>query len=65
MLSDRGPEFLGEMAKELYEILGAAKRLTRLDNPQTNGMVERLDNTSCQMLSHLVAPISRWTGAKC
>lgn len=53
--SDRGPEFTGEMSKAMYEMLGAAKRVTTSYHPQMNGTIERLNHNICQMLSHLVA----------
>ena len=36
-------------------MLGAVKRFTTNAHTQTNGMVERLNQTLCQMLSHLIA----------
>ena len=36
-------------------MLGAVKRFTSSAHAQTNGMVERLNHTLCQMLSHLIA----------
>ena len=35
-------------------MLGAVKRFTSSAHAQTNGMVERLNHTLCQMLSHLI-----------
>ena len=35
-------------------MLGAKKRFTSSFHPQTNGCVERLNHTVCQMLSHVV-----------
>ncbi|CAB1105230.1 unnamed protein product [Ectocarpus sp. CCAP 1310/34] len=55
MLSDRGAEFANEVAKGVYKMLGTVKKFTSSYHPQTNGMVERLNHTLCQMLSHLVA----------
>ena len=54
MLSDRGPEFTSGVAKGVYKMLGAKKKFTSAYHPQTDGMVDRLNNTFCQMLSHLV-----------
>ena len=34
---------------------GTVKMFTSSYHPQTNGMVERLNHTLCQMLSHLIA----------
>ena len=54
-LSDRGPEFATGVAKGVYKMLGSVKKFTSSYHPQTNGMVERLNHTVCQMLSHLIA----------
>ena len=53
-LSDRGSEFTSAVCKAVYEMMGAVKRFTSSYHPQTNGMVERLNHTLCQMLSYLV-----------
>ena len=55
LLSDRGAEFTAQVAKQVYEILGSKKRLTSSFHPHTNGCVERLNHTVCQMLSHVVS----------
>ena len=55
MLSDRGTEFTAKVARVVYQMLGAVKRYTSAYHPQTNGMVERLNHTLCQMLLYLVA----------
>ena len=39
----------------LYEALGTVNKFTSSFHPQTNGMVERLNHTLCQMLSYLIA----------
>lgn len=36
-------------------MMGAKKRFTSSFHPQTNGCVERLNHTICQMLSHVVS----------
>ena len=54
-LSDRGPEFATGVAKGVYKMLGTVKKFTSSYHPQTNGMVERLNHTLCQMLSHMMA----------
>ena len=55
LLSDRGTEFTARVARVVYDMLGAVKRYTSAYHPQTNGMVERLNHTLCQMLSYLEA----------
>lgn len=54
-LSDRGAGFTAEVSRALYKMQGAVKKYTSSYHPQTNGMVERLNHTLCQMLSHLIA----------
>lgn len=58
-LSDRGPEFANSVARGVYKMLGSIKKFTSSYHPQTNGMVERLNHTLCQMLAHLVADNQR------
>ena len=54
-LSDRGTEFISQVSRAVYETLGTVKQFTSSYHPQTNGMVERLNHTLCQMLSYLIA----------
>lgn len=54
LLSDRGAEFVAAASRAIYQMLGAIKRFTSSFHPQTNGMVERLNHTLCQMLSFLI-----------
>lgn len=54
LLSDRGAEFTPEVSRAVYHMQGAIKKYTSAHHPQTNGMIERLNHTLCQMLSHLV-----------
>ena len=49
-LSDRGTEFIYQVSRAVYETLGTIKKFTSSYHPQTNGMVERLNHTLCQML---------------
>ena len=55
LLSDRGAEVTVQVAKQVYAILGSKKRLSSAFHPHTNGCVERLNHTVCQMLSHVVS----------
>ena len=50
-LSGRGPEF----ASVVNQDLDSVKKYTSSYHPQTNGMVERLNHTLCQILSYLIA----------
>ena len=52
-LSDSGPEFVSTVCRAIFRMLGAVKRFST--HAQTNDMVERLNHTLCQMLSHLIA----------
>ena len=54
-LSDPGTEFISQVSRAVYEALGTVKKLKCPYHPQTNGMVERLNHTLCQMLSYLIA----------
>lgn len=55
LLSDSGTGFTAELTKIVYDMLEPSKRPTSAYHPQTNGMVERLSRTLCQVLSNLVA----------
>ena len=47
---------MSTVCEEIFRVLGAVKRFfTSSTHAQTNGMVERLNRTLCQMLSHLIA----------
>ena len=54
-LSDRGPEFVSTVCREIFRMLGVVKRFTSSARAQTNDIVQRLNHTLCQMLSHLIA----------
>ena len=54
-LSDRGPKFVSTVCRNIFRMLEAVKRFTSSAHAQTDGMVELLDHTLCQMPSHLVA----------
>ncbi|GBL79494.1 Gypsy retrotransposon integrase-like protein 1, partial [Araneus ventricosus] len=55
LYSDRGSNFLSEAMMEVYQRLGISKRHTLSFNPQGNGLVERLNKTLIDTLSHLVS----------
>ena len=46
---------MSTVCREIFRMLGAVKRFASSAHAQTNGMVERLNHTLCQMLSHLIA----------
>ena len=51
LLSDRGGEFLRNIALDLYKELGIQKVSTSSYHPQTDGMVERFNGTFVDMIS--------------
>ncbi|GIY67291.1 reverse transcriptase [Caerostris extrusa] len=55
LYSDRGSNFLSAAMNEVYEKLGISKQQTLAYNPQGNGLVERLNKTLIDTLSHLVS----------
>ncbi|KMQ82132.1 integrase core domain protein, partial [Lasius niger] len=54
LYSDRGTNFLSEAMGEVYKLLGIKKCQTVSYNPQGNGVVERVNKTLIEALSHLV-----------
>ena len=54
LLSDRGAQFMGALALEVYNQMGIRKLFTTAYHPQTNGMVERFMQTLAQMLAMVV-----------
>ena len=46
---------MSTVCREIFRMLGAVKRFNSSAHAQANGMVERLNHTLCQMLSHLIA----------
>ncbi|GIY24601.1 integrase catalytic domain-containing protein [Caerostris darwini] len=50
---DRDPNFFSAVMNEVYEKLGISKQQTLAYNPQGNGLVERLNETLIDTLSHL------------
>ena len=46
---------MSTVCREISRMLRAVKRFTSSAHAQTNGMVERLNHTLCQMLSNLIA----------
>ena len=54
-LSDRGAELALNVRRGFFKVLGSVKKCMSSYHPQTNGMVERLNHTLCQVLSFLIA----------
>ena len=54
-LSDRGTEFISQVSTGVFKTLEVVKKFASSYHPQTNGMVERLNYTLCQMVSYLIA----------
>ena len=47
---DNGLEFANNLSKEMYKKLGVNLRLTTPYHPQANGMIERTNRTTSQMI---------------
>ena len=45
IISDQGREFLNGVNKQLFEITGTEHRVSTAYHPQTNGLVERFNQT--------------------
>lgn len=54
LLSDRGPNFLSELMREVCRLLGTTKVNTSGYHPQCDGLVEKLNNTLISMLAKSV-----------
>ncbi|GBO06936.1 Transposon Tf2-6 polyprotein [Araneus ventricosus] len=55
LYSDRGSNFLSNAMQEVYTKLGISEQQTLAYNPRGNGMLERLNKTLIDTLSHLVS----------
>lgn len=55
LYSDRGTNFISEAMKEIYTKFGINKITTLSYSPRSNGVVERLNKTLIDSLSHLVS----------
>ncbi|KAE9347247.1 hypothetical protein PR003_g7026 [Phytophthora rubi] len=55
LLSDRGSNFISELAKSFYETLGIKKLYGMAYHPQTQGLVERFNGTLIGMLRMFVS----------
>ena len=49
-ISDRGKEFLNNMARELYKKCGVKHRIMTPYHPQANGIIEHLNRTTGEMI---------------
>jgi len=50
VISDRVPQFVAELMKELNEILGIETKLSTVFHPQTDGQMERMNQELEQYL---------------
>ena len=55
LLSDRGSQFISSLAGEVNKIMGTHKINTTAYHPQTNGKVEKFNNTLVNMLAMYVS----------
>ena len=51
LLSDRGPNLLSDLIHDVCELLGMKKINTTSYHPQTDGLVEKMNQTLCSMLA--------------
>ena len=49
-ITDNGSEFANRLSKDMYKKLGVNLRLTTPYHPQANGMIERTNRTTSQMI---------------
>lgn len=54
LITDRGTNFLSHSVSQVYQKLGIEKHTTTAYHPQSDGVVERLNGTLIDSLSHLV-----------
>ena len=54
VLSDRGRNFLSDLMREVYHLMGIHKVSTTAYHPQSDGLVERFNRTLTDMLSKVV-----------
>jgi len=54
VVSDRGPQFVTELMKELNKMLGIETRLSMAFHPQTDGQMERMNQELEQYLRFFV-----------
>ena len=54
VVSDRGPQFVAELTKELNRMLGIETRLSTVFHPQTDGQTERMNQELEQYLRFFV-----------
>lgn len=54
LISDRGTNFLSQSISKVYATLGISKHSTSPYHPQTDGVVEKLNGTLINSISHLV-----------
>ena len=60
LLSDRGGNFPSELMQEVCRLMGVKKLNTSGYHPQCNGLVERFNSTSIQMLAKVTKNPKDW-----
>ncbi|CAB4043387.1 Retrovirus-related Pol poly from transposon, partial [Paramuricea clavata] len=61
LLSDQGSNLIGQLMRQLYELLGISHIKTLVYHPEANGLVERFNGTLKHMLKKFVAnQIDNW-----
>jgi len=56
LLTDNGKEFMGYLIQNLLRCFGIKHQHTLPYHPQTNGRLEKFNNTLTQMLAKMTAP---------
>ena len=66
VISDRGPQFVAGLMKELNEMLGVKNKLSMAFYPQTNGQTKRmnqeLEQYLCMFIDHCQEQWPEWLG---
>ena len=66
IISDRGPQFVAELMRELNEMLGIKTKLSMAFHPQTDGQTERmnqeLEQYLCMFIDHHQGQWPEWLG---
>ncbi len=60
ILSDKGPQFMSEMLKEMYKLVGISHITNSVYHPQSNGALERVHGTFKSVLKKCVSRKLDW-----